>query len=321
MIPDGSERVRLGSSLRAWEMNAGETVIIEASGTESYSFELVSTRATVDSSSTPYPPALIAAGAEPHTVAPALLKHRADARIVLRMHATVRIDGVHYELVRFVGSQRSFYEPWEIGGLRIWFDACEELFLYLRENHGRCRPGNRARFAVQAAERSVSPVLLHPWCPLPAGGLRIDDAYAGSDCWMGPYMGADAHGGLDVNHAAGTPIWAPFSLDRQVLFNSLAAGDTNNRWEGYRTWDDGWTWRIGVHHVSRVHPVPEVAVEGGTLVADGAGVAVGAHEHSHFTFAVTPPTKEPGRVTEPILLDPWILFWQMYRDREMTGAR
>jgi hypothetical protein len=138
---------------------------------------------------------------------------------------------------------------------------------------------------------------------------------------MGPYMGGDAHGGLDINHPAGTPIWAPFALDRQGLFNSLADGHSNNCWAGERTWDDGWTWRIEVHHIVRVHPSPDQPVEGGTLVADGAGVAVGAHEHSHFTFSLTPPAAGPGAGDiYTILLDPWILFWQMYRDREMTAG-
>ncbi len=38
------------------------------------------------------------------------------------------------------------------------------------------------------------------------------------------------------------------------------------------------------------------------------GVDVGVAEHSHFGFAVL----DHG---ELIRLDPWILFWQMYRDR------
>jgi hypothetical protein len=37
-------------------------------------------------------------------------------------------------------------------------------------------------------------------------------------------------------------------------------------------------------------------------------VLSGAVDHSHFVFKV----HDRG---ETILLDPWILFWQMYRDR------
>jgi hypothetical protein len=231
--------VTLGPTLRAVELDAGDAVrVVGASGGD-HTIELVSTRATVDSTSVPYPAELAAAGDAAHTVLPALLPHLAHARMVLRMHATILVDGDHYELVRFVGSQRSFYEPWEIAGLRIWFDACDELFQYLRENHGECRPRKRARFAIQSGDRRICPPLLHPWCPLPDGRLRIGNAYAGSDCWMGPYMGGEAHGGLDINHPAGTPIWAPFALDRQRLFNSLVEGHPNNRWAGERTWEDG----------------------------------------------------------------------------------
>ena len=40
---------------------------------------------------------------------------------------------------------------------------------------------------------------------------------------------------------------------------------------------------------------------------------VGSHEHSHFIFRVRDHDDE-------IMLDPWILFRQMYRDRERTTA-
>lgn len=169
---------------------------------------------------------------------------------------------------------------------------------------------------MQSAADRICPPLLHPWCPLPRGGLRIEDSYTGSDCWMGPYMDGDAHGGLDINHPAGTPIWSPFALDKQRLFNSIEEGDSNNRWEGFRLWDDGWTWRIGEHHVSRVLAESGAGIDGGIRIADGAGVGVGAWEHSHFNFSVTPPGG-----ASPIQLDPWILFWQMYTDREITRAQ
>jgi hypothetical protein len=129
-------------------------------------------------------------------------------------------------------------------------------------------------------------------------------------------MGGDAHGGLDINHPAGTRIWAPISLDRQGLFDSIDAGASNNRWAGYRMWTDEWTWRVGVHHVARVFPASGEPLEAGAVVAEGASIAVGAHEHSHFTFGVIPPGCTEN---EMIRLDPWILFWQMYQDRAQTS--
>ena len=51
-------------------------------------------------------------------------------------------------------------------------------------------------------------------------------------------------------------------------------------------------------------------VEAGEQYASGAGVRNGYHEHSHFAFRVVEPD---GTV---VRLDPWILFWQVYRDVE-----
>ena len=55
--------------------------------------------------------------------------------------------------------------------------------------------------------------------------------------------------------------------------------------------------------------VPEhTPLKAGTQYADGAGVCSGYHDHSHFVFEV----RQDGR---EVLLDPWILFWQMYQDQ------
>jgi hypothetical protein len=302
------------ATLTAVELDHGDELRFTLADGTTRQIRLVSTRATIDSTSRPYP--LAGSGERPDLVAPEQLQIDYAARIVLRMHCTLEIDGEHVELVRWVGNQRSFSPPWEIAGMRIWFDAADALFAYLSENHGACRPRKAARFAVWEAGERICPPLLHPWCPLPPETLRIEECYAGSDCWMGPYAGAEAHGGLDINHPAGTPIWAPFSLDEQGLFNSLAAGDTNNRWRGVRAWDDGSIWTIGVHHVISVLPEQGTPVEAGMQIALGAGVAVGAYEHSHFTFGVTEPGDDPDR--EIVRLDPWLLFWQMYEDRRTT---
>lgn len=302
------------STLTAFELDHGDECRFVLTDGTVRSIRLVRTRATIDSTSHPYQPPPTDVPIE--EITPTKLTPRYDARMVLRMHGTVEIDGTPVELVRWVGNQRSFYQPWELAGLRIWFDAADALFGYLNESHGACRPRRHARFAVQDARRRICPVLLHPWCPLPEGGLQIGDAYAGSDCWMGPYAGADAHGGLDINHPAGTPIWAPLNLDEHGLFDAVADGATNNRWRGITRWADGSTWVLQVHHVISVHPEAG-AVPAGTHIADGAGISVGAYEHSHFVFKVI----EPGAgEEEAILLDPWILFWQMYKDRARTTA-
>jgi hypothetical protein len=245
------------------------------------------------------------------------LQARRGATTIVRMHGYFEIDGYPIELVRWVGSARSFYEPWTFMGLRIWLDAVDGLFTILSETHGSCRPRKNVRIAVQDASKRICPPLLQPWCPLPPERLRIDEAYDGGNCWLGPYFGAEAHGGLDINHPAGTPLWAPVGVDTQFLFDTLAGGANNNRWRGIRRWPDGSTWIIQAHHLIRTTVPPHTAVEAGVQIAETAGVNCGSHEHTHFVFAVV----EPGSSDEDLIrLDPWILFRQMYKDRELTGA-
>ena len=232
-------------------------------------------------------------------------------------HCALDIDGVRVVLGREVATQNSFYEPREVMGLSLWLDAVDDIFDFLTEGHGECRPRKKARLAVQEAGRRLCPVPLHAWCPLPEGGLRVEDCYNGEDVWLGAYFGAAAHGGLDINHPAGTPIWTPIAFDDHGFFNHVDRGDNNNRWRGVHLWPDGSKWILQVHHVIRLHVPEHQPLAAGTLLADGAGVWIGSQEHSHFVFKVV----EPGDADDQaILLDPWILFRQMYRDRRLTTA-
>jgi hypothetical protein len=230
------------------------------------------------------------------------------ARTDYQFRCELAVAGQTHELVREVSTQRSFYEPWVIDGVRIWFDAVDDIFTFLTETHGECRPRKHARFAVQDAGLGICPGPLHPWCPLPEGGLRIEDCYRGEDCWLGAYHGASAHGGLDINHPPGTPLWAPIALDDQFYFNSLEMGHNNNRWRGIRRWDNGAEWILQAHHMTELIVPGHTPVKKGQQFAQGAGVLSGAVDHSHFVFKV----HDEG---ETVLLDPWILFWQMYRDQ------
>lgn len=285
-------------TLTAVEMDVGDTLeFVLLDGTRCV-IELVRTRACVHETNLTEP-----------------RQPRPCGRTVCRMHADLRINGTAVSLVRWVGSDRSFYEPWELQGVRFWFDACANLFDHLTETHGACKPRRQARFALQDARARICPPLLHPWCPLPARGLRIADCYDACDCWLGPYFGAEAHGGLDINHPAGTPLWTPFAVDEHGLFDSLQRGANNNRWRGLRHWPDGSVWVVQSHHLIRLLVPEDQPIAAGVQYAEGAGVWVGSHEHSHFVFGV----RAPGE-TETILLDPWILFWQMYRDRRLTQA-
>jgi len=229
------------------------------------------------------------------------------ARTDYRFGCELLVDGQAHRLEREVSTQKSFYEPWQIAGVTIWLDAVSDIFGFLNEAHGECRPRRHARLALQDATLGICPEPLAPWCPLPEGGLRIEQCFRGEDCWLGAFSGVEAHGGLDINHPAGTPLWAPLDFDDHFYFNSLEMGHNNNRWRGLHRWTDGSEWILQAHHMTRL-TVPEHApLKKGQQFAEAAGVYTGAVDHSHFVFKV----HDEG---ETVLLDPWILFRQMYLD-------
>jgi len=232
-----------------------------------------------------------------------------NARTIYRFHCVLKINGREHALEREVGTQRSFYEPWEIDGVRIWFDAVQDIYEFLLEHDFGGRPQKNARFAFQDATLRICPEKLHPWCPLAEGGLRIEQCWRGEDCWLGAYNGAIAHAGLDINHPPGTPLWAPLELQDQFYFNSLAMGHNNNRWRGLHRWPNGAEWILQAHHMTELTVDEHQPVGKGRQFAWGAGVLSGGVDHSHFMFKI----HDYG---ETILLDPWILFWQMYRDQD-----
>ncbi len=230
------------------------------------------------------------------------------ARTFYEYTCRIRVGAAEHSLRREAPTQRSFAEPWTIDGVTVFFDAVSDIFDFLAEGHGACRPGRRARFAVQDAARRICPAPVHAWCPLPKRGMDIYRCYLGEDCWMGPYFGASAHGGLDINHPAGTPIWAPIDLDDHDYFESLQTGANNNRHRGIHRWPDGSQWQLQCHHMTRLTVAPHTPIKAGEQYASGAGVLSGYHDHSHFVFRVVEPDGEMA------LLDPWILFRQMYLD-------
>lgn len=237
---------------------------------------------------------------------------REGAITTFRFFCEIEIGGSVRVLAREIPTQKSFYEPWVIDGMRIWFDAISGMFRssggFLLEKDARgglpCTFPKAARFAIQDATLDICPEPLHPWLPPERCALRIEDCYRGEDCWMGPYKGLYAHGGLDVNHPVGTPLYAPFALDDQFYFNRLEAGDNNNRWRGIRRWDNGATWVIQAHHMTALTVPEHTPLARGTQFALGGGVRSGDAHHTHFVFRID----EDGEST---FLDPWILFWRM----------
>ncbi len=67
---------------------------------------------------------------------------------LLRMDADILINGFPMKLRRFVGCQESFYEPYIINGMQLWFDAARCLFDIIQENHGECMPLKDVRFVL-----------------------------------------------------------------------------------------------------------------------------------------------------------------------------
>jgi hypothetical protein len=226
-----------------------------------------------------------------------------------RFWCDLNVDGERHRLEREISTQNSFYEPWEIRGMTIWFDAVRAIGAFCSESHGEGHPLPKrdARFAVQDASLRICPEVLHPWCPLPEGGLRIEQCYRGEDCYFGAYHGVAIHYGLDINHPRGTPLWAPIDFDDQYYFGSLVTGANNNRWVGIRGWDNGMVWKLQAHHMTRLTVPEHTPLKRGQQFADGAGVLSGVVDHSHFVFRVVDEGEE-------FILDPWILFRQMYLD-------
>ncbi len=268
--------------------------------------------------------------------------------LVYAFSCRLRVDGHPLVLQRYVCTQESFYEPWVVNGLRIWFDMALDTFRKIPERYPgtgnlRARPHKDARFAVQDAALPICPQEMLPWYPNEKGWISIGDCYNGEDCWMGPYLGQSCHRGLDINHPKGDPLWAPIDFDDQWLFNSVAAGQDNNRWRGIRRWPSGDVWALQSHHMVRLRVPERTPLKAGTLYADAAGVLVGAHSHTHYEFKIgrlvdgRPPDFDEGgkletkiheEVADPrprqpdvFHLDPWILFWQIFEaERDRRGA-
>ncbi len=229
---------------------------------------------------------------------------------------TVSIDGHPMKMERYVGSQESFYEPYVINGMRIWFDGVSNISEIINLEHGgkdsESKPKKDARFALTDFNDMISP-LLYPWYLNKENFIDIRDSYNADDVWMGAYNGFEAHGGLDINMPKGTPNFTPIPIDDHYLFNSLENGDNNNRWRGHHRWENGDLWTIQNHHMQNLLIPEHRPIEAGIHYADAAGVHVGSHEHAHYVFRADTP--ENGY---EVLLDPWIIFWQNFEDNKKS---
>jgi hypothetical protein len=232
---------------------------------------------------------------------------------VFKMECLFNIDGQELKMVRYVPVQESFYEPYNVNGLRIWFDALKSLSQFYNENHGDCLPKKQVRIALHDANIPICPEELVNWCNIPDNYPNVNLSYRGEDTWLGTYFGTDLHGGLDINMPSNSPLWAPLSFDFNYNFNTIKSGHNNNRWRAFKNWENGDTWIIQTHHHNELL-VPEFQnIKKGTKYAYTAGTLSGSHTHTHFVFKV----KQPG--FEEFFMDPWILFWQILENKKINS--
>lgn len=293
-----------GPALTAVEMDAGDTLRFTLAGGATRTLVVEEVDARVLLTNLPVPKKAMSGGGT-----------------VYVMTCRVKVDGHALTLRRYVPDAQSFAEPLVVNGVRLWLDGTKPVERFLNPNHspgddkiGGGIPRKDARFALQDATMPLCSQELRPWYPNPAGVLDAAQCYNADDVWMGPYNGADLHGGLDINMPIGTPLWAPIDFDDQYYFNSLKQGQNNNRWRGVRTWPGGERWVLQAHHLVRLLVPEKQPLRQGVHYAEAAGVLTGSHAHSHFTFKVGPENDE-------IMLDPWLLFWETFENnRRRSGA-
>lgn len=233
-----------------------------------------------------------------------------DDASVFKMECVINIDGQDLEMKRYVPVQESFYEPYNVNGLRIWFDAVKSVDRLYNENHGDCLPKKEVRLALHDASLPISPEEITTWCNLPYNYPDVKHSYRGEDTWLGTYYGSDLHGGLDINMPSNSPLWAPLSFDNNFTFNSIKSGHNNNRWRALKHWDNGDIWIVQTHHHNELI-VPEFKeIRKGTKYAHSAGTLAGSHTHTHFVFKV----KQPN--FEEFYMDPWIIHWQILENKK-----
>lgn len=293
-------RLKAASTVAGVELDAGDAVEFTLRNGATRRLELLSATARVLLSNLKTP-----------------RKAQPDGGTLYAIYIVVKVDGHPLTLTRFVGSQESFSEPYTVNGLRIWPDFARPALELMTDNHGGksgCSLTKLARIALHDASDSIAPIPLAAWLPLKRQTLSIADAYNGDDPYMGAYQGAECHAGLDINHPKGFPLFAPIPVDDHYYFDSLAAGQNNNRWRGIRKWPNGDVWTIQSHHLVKLLVPPHTPLASGQRYASGGGVLPGNNEHSHFVFKVA----SQGLAEVP--LDAWMLFWQYFEQQNSASG-
>jgi PKD repeat protein len=245
----------------------------------------------------------------------ARIVERVPGGVIYSFECRLRADGQPLTLRRYVCSQETFYEPWVVNGVRIWFSSSAAIFklvpIRYPENHDKLDAD--AVLAMQDATLPICPQPMQPWFPLQRHFIDVGTCYNGDDPWLGPYLGQACHVGLDINMRKGTPLFAPLDFDDHWIFSA------DHRWRGVRRWPNGDIWALQSHHVDRMLVKQGTALKVGTHYAEAAGKGVGSHTHSHFEFRLGEGVLNRGELAG-IEVDPWILFWQIFEtDRAKKG--
>lgn len=240
------------------------------------------------------------------------------ARLLYEFTCDVKINGLPMTMRRYVGSQESFYEPYVIDGVRIWFDGVSAIN---QENGGFLNtarsangiPKKHAWFVFHDLTERICPGEIHPWF---IDGEERDESYIykdnfidigrcynGDDCFLGAYLGGEAHGALDVVMEKNSLMYAPFDIDTQEGIRA----------SGSKAWPDGSEWRINIGHIFEKFVPDNTPLKAGTAYGRGAKRAVGFHPHAHFGFQIF-----ENEVLYDI--DTWIIFWQLFEDNKMRDG-
>jgi hypothetical protein len=120
---------------------------------------------------------------------------------------------VAYDNARYVCSQESFYEPYVIDGVRIWFDGVSDIFEEHKGFLDRVRDAERetwekCKICASGYEPANMSGRIYPWFIdgdekdenfiYKANYIDIGRTYDGDDCFLGAYYGGQAHGALDI---------------------------------------------------------------------------------------------------------------------------
>lgn len=236
------------------------------------------------------------------------------ARLMYEYTADIKFNDIPMVMRRYVCSQESFFEPYVVNGVRIWFIGVTDIFEEYGGFLNTARSANgiphkNARFVLQDMESRICPGKIYPWFKdgkdkddnfiYQENFIDIGRCFNGDDCFMGAYLAGESHGALDINMAQNSLMYAPFDLDTQEGIRA----------DGKKTWPDGSEWRINTGHIIKKYVPDHVPVEGGQPYGLGARRACWWHPHAHFGFQIF----EKNILYE---IDPWILFWQLFEDNK-----